>query len=155
MKKAVFGIILLVLFFTGCNKDGSDDTSIVEIRENMYITQINEINLNYREYLGRTIKLEGFISRNHWNDRDYYFVIRNGPNCCGDDGEVGFEITWNLDHDATGNTMDQRSSFPEVNDWVQAIGELKSYHYMGFNFLYLALSELNVLQTRGLENVIR
>ena len=154
MKKAVLGLILLVLFITGC-RGGSDDSGIVEIRENMFLTQVNDINLNYREYLGRTIKLEGFILRNHWNERDYYFVVRNGPDCCGNDGEIGFEISWNPDNDGSGQPMDQRNSFPDVDEWVQAVGVLNSYDFMGQPFLFLTLSELNVLETRGLEHVIR
>ena len=65
MKKAALTLILLVLFFSGCRS--GDDSGIIEIRENMFLTQVNDINLNFRDYLGRTIKLEGFIQRNHWN----------------------------------------------------------------------------------------
>ena len=155
MKRILLVSIIFALSVSGCNRDRSETSSIVEIRENMFLTQINDINLNYREYLGRIIKLEGFITRNNWNDRDYYFVIRNGPNCCGDDGDVGFEISWTTDMDGSGHPMDLRSTFPEENEWVQAIGELRSYDFMGYPFLYLALSELNVLQTRGLEHVFR
>ena len=155
MKKTLLALIILALFISGCNRDRSDDSGIYEIRENMFLTQINDINLNYRQYLGRTIELEGLILQNHWNDRDYYFVIRYGPDCCGDDGVVGFEISWNPDHDATGHPMDQRSSFPKENEWVKAVGVLNRYDFMGFNYLYLALSELTVLETRGLETVMR
>ena len=151
MKKAALALILSVLFFTGCGS--TDDSGIIEIKEDTFLGQINEIILNNSDYLGKTIRLEGFIKRNHWNERDYYFVIRNTTPC--NNGEVGFEISWNPDHDNSGNPIYQRESFPEVNDWVQAIGELRSYDFMGYPFLYLALSEINVLETRGLEYVTR
>ena len=157
MKKVIFTLVLLALFLTGCgDRSSSDDTDgIVVIRETMFITQINDINLNSRDYLGKTIKLEGFIKRNHWNDHDYFFVIRNGPGCCGDDGEIGFEISWDPDYSGSGNHMDQRNSFPAPNDWVEAIGELKSYSFLGYPHLFLVLSELNVLEKRGIEFVMR
>jgi uncharacterized membrane protein YcgQ (UPF0703/DUF1980 family) len=121
----------------------------------MFITQIDDIILNQKSYLGRTIRLEGLFRRNHWNDKDYYFVIRTTPGCCGDDGQAGFEISWNPDHDASGNDIDQRQKFPEINEWVQVTGELKSYDFHGLDYLFLVLSELNVLETRGAEFVSR
>ena len=159
MKKAVFASILFVTILSvfvimGCEKK-STGPEIIEIRENMFISQINSINLNSKDYLGKTIKLEGFIKRNHWNDKDYYFVIRNAPGCCGDDGEIGFEVSWNPDYMGSGNPMDERSGFPAVNDWVEAKGELKSYRFMGTLNLFLVLSEIKVLENRGVDFVTR
>ena len=151
MKKIALAFLLSILFFTGCRS--TDDSGIIEIKEDTFLGQINEIVLNNSDYLGKTIELEGFIKRNHWNEQDYYFVIRNTTSC--NNGEVGFEISWDSNLDASGHHMDERSTFPEVNEWVKAVGELRSYDFMGYPFLYLALDELTVLETRGIEYVIQ
>ena len=155
MKKftsILFIIFLLVLFVTGCNRNNEEANNVYEIRENMFITQIDDINLNFREYLGRTIKLEGLFKHTHWEDNNWYFVFRNAPGCCGDDGEVGFEVSWSPDYF---EPDPEQRGFPNANEWVEAIGELRSYDFLGISFLYIALSELNVLEARGLEFVTR
>ena len=153
MKKVILVSILFALSFTGCrNRDRGPD--IIEIRETMFIAQINSIILNSRDYVGRTIKIEGFLKENHWSDKNWYYIIRNGPGCCGDDGEIGFEISWNPDYNGSNDNTGQRA-FPDPGEWIEAIGELKRYNFMGMDFLYIALSELNVLETRGAEFVIR
>ena len=156
MKKAALVLILFVLLITGCGGRATTDTSgVLQIRENMFLTQITDINLNPREYLGRTIRLEGFITRNHWNDRDYYFVGRTGPDCCGGDSNIGFQISWNPNLDSNGLSVEERSNFPEIDEWVEAIGVLHSYDFMGYPYMFLALSHLNVLEKRGIEYVTR
>ena len=152
MKKVALAFILLILFITGC-RGRSDDSGIVEIRENMFIAQINEINLNYREYLGRTIKLEGFFQHNYWEDYNWFYVVRNVPDCCGDSGVLGFEVSWDPAFDGTNYDIDM-SQWPESNAWVEAVGELGNYEFFG-NRLFLVLSELNVLEKRGLDLVHR
>jgi hypothetical protein len=45
--------------------------------------------------------------------------------------------------------------YPKVDDWVVAQGVLKEYDEYGFPFLYLALSDLEVLDERGEAFVIQ
>jgi len=151
MKKTALASILFMFFFTGCI-DNSNDSGIVEVRENMFVTQVINIFINQNEYLGKTIRLEGLFRHNHWDGNDFYFVFRNGPTCCGEDGQVGFEVSWDPDYF---ESDDEQRSYPNTNDWVQAIGELRAYDSFGMTFLYLALSELNVLEKRGAEFVFR
>ena len=151
MKKVILVLILVVLFLAGCKS--SDDSGIIEIKENMFITQIDEINLNYKDYLGKTIKLEGFFRHNFWEEHNWFFVVRNVPDCCGDGGVTGFEVTWDPDFQGTNHDVDL-SLFPERDAWVEAIGELGHYEFFG-NKLFLVLSELNVLETRGMDFVHR
>jgi len=138
-------VLVTVLFLQmGCAKSNKD--GVVEITEKMFISQVNDVYLNPEDYLGKTIKLEGLFFMEHIYPRDepYCFVLRYGPGCCGTDGNVGFEIAW---------PDNRRIPYPEENAWVQAIGELKTYAE-GFNeFLYLDITSLNVLKTRGAEFV--
>jgi uncharacterized membrane protein YcgQ (UPF0703/DUF1980 family) len=122
--------------------------SIIEIKEKMFIAQTNDVYLNPEEYLGKTIKLEGLfkLERYAGNDPAYCFVLRYGPGCCGNDGNAGFEVAW--DKWALEDNL-----YPNTDDWVEAIGVLKTYEEDGYPYLYIALSELTVLDKKGAEYV--
>jgi zinc transport system permease protein len=120
--------------------------STLEIKEKMFIAQINDVYLNPEDYLGRTINLEGLFKAEQYGEQTYCFVIRYGPGCCGNDGNAGFEVAWDNQEPAEG-------SYPVVDDWVEATGVLRTYEEDGYPYLYLALSSLDVLDTRGEEFV--
>jgi len=150
MKKSAFALILFMIFVMGCTEN---EPGIIEISENMFITQIDNINLNYRDYVGKTIKLEGFFVHNFWEGNNWFFVVRNTPDCCGEGSVVGFEVSWDPDYQGTNRDTDL-SMWPETDEWVEAIGTLTHFEFMG-NRVFLALSELNVLETRGQSFVFR
>jgi zinc transport system permease protein len=122
--------------------------TVIEIKEKMFIAQINDVYLNPEDYLGKTIKLEGiFVSVQYEGREDpYCFVIRYGPGCCGNDGNAGFEVSWETQ-------QKKEKSYPEMDAWVEAAGTLMSYEEDGYPYLYLALDSLNVLDKRGAEFV--
>jgi zinc transport system permease protein len=124
----------------------TDEKAVVEIREKMFIAQINDVYLNPEDYLGRTINLEGLFKLEQYGEQSYCFVIRYGPGCCGNDGNAGFEVAWG-DPSAAGG------AYPDIDEWVEATGVLRTYEEDGYPYLYLALSRLNVLDTRGAEFV--
>lgn len=117
-------------------------SEIIEIKDKMFIAQVNDIYLNAADYLGKKIKYEGVFDIDFWEGENltYYYVIRYGPGCCGDDGNVGFEIVWDGD-------------LPDKNDWVEVIGILEEYKENGWLYLRLRVSSLTVLETRGEEYV--
>ena len=162
MKKTALASIAVILILAGCSNNNTTSTASaagsvkkegyslspadLEIREKMFIAQVNDVYLNSEDYLGKTIRLEGLFKYAQADDRAYCFVIRNGPGCCGDDGQVGFEVSWTAPgQPAVGVTR----PYPKVDDWVVAQGVLKEYDEYGFPFLYLALSDLKVLDERG------
>ena len=117
--------------------------NMIEIRERMFVGQVNDIYLNADGYLGKTIKLEGIFKKGEDREKDYYFVVRYGPGCCGMDGLVGFEVLWS-----------RGQSYPEDESWVEAIGVLKSSQLNEYlSILYLDLFSLTVLSVRGTEYV--
>jgi uncharacterized membrane protein YcgQ (UPF0703/DUF1980 family) len=116
------------------------NTGVIEIKEKMFLGQTNDIYLNPDDYLGKTIKLEGIFKQ----ESPYYYVLRYGPGCCGYDGSAGFEVLWD-------NTINR--NYPNDNDWVEAVGILKSFDGDENNGIYIALSQLTVLQKRGAEFV--
>jgi zinc transport system permease protein len=124
-----------------------EEKKVIEIKEKMFIAQINDVYLNPEDYMGNTIKLEGlFVSEQYGENDPYCFVIRYGPGCCGTDGNAGFEVAWDKQDAAS-------KSYPNKDDWVEAVGILQAYEEDGYPYLYLALSELNVLDERGEEYV--
>jgi hypothetical protein len=118
---------------------------VVEIKEKLFLAQTNDVYLNPEEYLGKTIKLEG-IFQSYDVEPPYYFVIRYGPGCCGNDGYAGFEVAWNSDGPG-------EKTYPEENDWVEAVGVLGTYEEDDYPYLCIALSSLTVKQERGAEFV--
>ncbi|MDR1353124.1 MAG: hypothetical protein LBK05_07570 [Treponema sp.] len=125
-------------------KPAKPSGDIVEIKEKMFIAQTNDVYINPEDYMGKTIKLEGLFKTETGYDEQmsYCFVLRYGPGCCGTDGNAGFEVAW-----------DEAGSYPAEDDWVEAIGVLKSYEEYGYPYLYLALSSIQVLDERGAEFV--
>ncbi|MDR0642783.1 MAG: metal ABC transporter permease [Treponema sp.] len=129
------------------SQDRNLDSPLVEIKEKMFIAQVNDIYLNADDYLGKTIKLEGLFKEEKYAgiDTTYFFVIRYGPGCCGTDGNAGFEVAWDKEI--------QDRPYPQVDDWVAAEGKLSYYEEDGYPYLYIALSSLEALDKRGAEFV--
>ena len=154
-QKIFFPVIVIiaitVFFLTGCNRTKTEEnnvneTRVLEIRERMFMTQVDDIYLNSNNFLGRTIKLEGIFLEEEL-DRIYQFVFRYAPGgCCGTDGRVGFMVKW---------PENSGKSFPANNSWVEAIGVLKSGRDSSGRYLYLELNNLYVSNNRGLEFVER
>ena len=132
------------VFSAGAAKGGN---SIVEIKEKMFIAQVNDVYLNPDDYVGKTIKLEGlFMTQDNGAQiPPYYFVIRYGPGCCGNDGNAGFEVIWDK----------QTPVYPQDNEWVEAVGVFGSYEEDGYPYYCISLSSLKVLDERGQEFVLQ
>jgi uncharacterized membrane protein YcgQ (UPF0703/DUF1980 family) len=120
---------------------------VIDIKEKMFISQVNDVYVNPEDYMGKTIKLEGIFTMEQGYDKSYCFVLRYGPGCCGYDGNVGFEVAWD---------KEKEKPYPREDSWVEATGELKSYEEDEYSkFLYLDLVSLNVLDKRGMETVMQ
>ncbi|MDR2783531.1 MAG: hypothetical protein LBB48_06815 [Treponema sp.] len=130
----------------GNGGSGGAGTETIEIKEKMFIAQVNDVYLNPEDYFGKTIKLQGLFKSQRYEDKSYYFVIRYGPGCCGNDGNAGFEVAWDGD-------FTLQPQYPKEDDWVEATGVLKSYEEDDFPYLYIALTNLTLPDTRGAEFV--
>ncbi|MDR2482014.1 MAG: metal ABC transporter permease [Treponema sp.] len=121
-----------------------DRGKVIDIKEKMFIAQTNEVYLNQEDYLGKTLRLQGLFKVQEGYEKPLYFVIRYGPGCCGFDGSAGFEVAWDAGHGA---------GYPDVDAWVEATGEFKTYEEDGYPYPYIALSDLRVMNKRGAEYV--
>lgn len=148
-------VLACALALAGCGAQPAKDEAVasahaaepvasnaMEIREKMFIAQVNEIYINTGDYLGKAILYEGVFDQYPYNDAGDMFrsVIRYGPGCCGNDGNVGFEVVWD-------------KAYPNQGDWVGVEGVLEEYQEDGQAYLRLRVSKLDVLPTRGNETV--
>lgn len=63
-------------------KAEADISNIVEITDNFFIEQTNDLYLNLNDYIGKTIKIEGLIYSYEDSNGDIcYAVVRNTPGC--------------------------------------------------------------------------
>jgi uncharacterized membrane protein YcgQ (UPF0703/DUF1980 family) len=118
----------------------------IEIKEKLFIAQVNDVYLNPEDYFGKTIKLQGLFKLQQYEDKTYCFVIRYGPGCCGNDGNAGFEVAWD-------DSFTLQPRYPQEDEWVEVAGVLKSYEEDGFPYLYISLMSLTLPDTRGAEFV--
>ncbi len=118
------------------------EKEVFEIKEKMFITQINDIFYNIDDYKDKIIVVEGMYSKwNLWNgNKKVPVVYRNGPGCCGNDGWGGFWLNYD-------------GELPKENDWIRVTGtpEIVTDDYC--LYLYLNVTSLEVKTERGAEFV--
>jgi hypothetical protein len=143
----------------GARKKAAPGEIDLEIREKMFIAQTNDVYLNPEDYLGKTIKLEGLFKIDQYvgAEKEYCFVLRYGPGCCGNDGSAGFEVAWGSPQAYAGpetvNTLPSGPAYPVVDAWVEAVGVLDTYEEDGYPYIYLDLLSLTEKEDRGAEFV--
>jgi uncharacterized membrane protein YcgQ (UPF0703/DUF1980 family) len=103
---------------------------------------MNDIYLNPNDYIGRTIRYEGFFTYfdNEETGQRYNSVVRNGPGCCGYDALVGFEVEW-------------KGDMPKVDDWCAVEGTIDTYVEDGLDYIVVRADSLDVLPYRGEDTV--
>jgi len=136
-------LMLALSFYQGTAPASRD---VVEIKEKLFIAQLNDVYLNQDDYLGKTIKYEGMFTRFLLAGKGttYCLVYRNSPGCCGADGMAGFVVAW---PDGTDKT------YPSENDWCEVVGTLETYEENGQSHLRIILDSLTVKSKRGAEFV--
>jgi len=143
MKKILI-ILLIVLLLAGCSGGGGNDDGVVEISERFFITEMMHINRNAEDYVGRTVRYEGMFRTLHWaaTGENYFMVLRNVMDCCGDDGIIGYEVY-----------LGDIAPLPD-NAWVEITGVLEWYEVGGgMQFLRVIATSLRELDVRGAEFV--
>ncbi|MBR3696852.1 MAG: hypothetical protein IKM97_01045 [Clostridia bacterium] len=109
-----------------------DTSNIVEITDNFFIEQTNDLYINLNDYIGKTIKIEGLIYSYEDSNGDIcYAVVRNTPGCCGSDGLAGLDIRYDED-------------YPEEDTWVEVIGLVGSDTVYGSKIPAIQVSSLTL-----------
>lgn len=109
-----------------------DTSNMLEITDNYFIEQTNDLYLNLNDYVGKTIKIEGLIYSYQDSNGDIcYAVIRNTPGCCGSDGLAGLDIRYDED-------------YPEEDTWVEVIGVVSTDTMFGSKIPAIHVSSLTI-----------
>ena len=130
IKKTILTVLLIAIVFgaisliqkptastSGNTKKSIDKSKIdIDITDNYFIAQTNDIYMNYGEYEGKTVRLEGYfyVYQEYSTGENYYAVIRNSPGCCGNDGLAGLDIKYD-------------GEYPPEKTWIQVIGKISKY----------------------------
>lgn len=120
-----------------------DNKNIMEIREKMFIAQIEDIYYNIEDFKDKHIKVEGMYSVVEPEEGDIekvHFVYRNAPGCCGNDGWAGFMLNYD-------------GEYPNKNDWIQVVGTPEIVKNGVYEDLYLNVISIEVMEERGAEFV--
>lgn len=127
------------------SKVGANSKGELEIKEKVFITQINDMYYNFNDYKDIIVRVEGMFSKYESPDGEntYPLVYRRGPGCCGNDGWGGFL----LDFD--------KKKIPELkeNDWIIVKGRPFMKNLGGLDTLFLKVSDIKVSTRRGKEQV--
>jgi len=106
--------------------------NMVEITDNFFIEQTNDLYLNLNDYIGKTIKIEGLIYSYEDSNGDIcYAVVRNTPGCCGNDGMAGLDIRYDED-------------YPEEDTWVEVIGVVGTDTMYGSKIPAIQVSSMKI-----------
>ncbi|MCL2526854.1 MAG: hypothetical protein FWE42_00445 [Defluviitaleaceae bacterium] len=145
MKKLHVAFIALILAIaaTGC----SNNENIEQISERFFVQQVNNIWFNLDSYVGRTIQLEGMFF--NWRAAqpdgtigEFHFVVRFLSGCCGNDGNIGFEVA-----------MGDFEPFAD-DTWVSVTGVLGIAEGVHGNTPMLRVTAIEALAERGAEFVL-
>ena len=113
-------------------KTKADTSNMVEITDNFFIEQTNDLYINLNDYVGKTIKIEGLIYSYEDSNGDIcYAVVRNTPGCCGNDGLAGLDIRYDED-------------YPEEDTWVEVIGVVGTDTMYGSEIPAIQVSSMTV-----------
>ncbi len=106
LKKFSFLLIVSILF-VGCSSRAeyrdveinSDsvipDSDVKVITDDVFVGYTNDMFYNPKTYNGQVVQLEGLIYIDYYFQEDgEFFVTRNTPGCCGDDGLAGLQIEY-------------------------------------------------------------
>lgn len=143
MKNPIRQILPILLLLGIVPSLAMAEEGIVEIKEKMFLTQINDIYYNYDDYKDKKIVVEGMFALFESADGKSRspVVFRYGPGCCSNDGWGGF-------------LLDYKDNQPATKDWIRVVGtpEIRD-STLGLPELYLKVETLEVKTKRGLELV--
>lgn len=118
----------------------SDNIDIV-VGDNLYATQINDWYMNFDQYDGKSVEIEGYYIDEF---APYLFIGRYGPVCpyC-QGGYVSFEIF----------TDEDLSEFQNAKDWIKVKGILRSDTDGSGNFCYIEVMSVEKMSEVGVETI--
>lgn len=127
------------------NKNSIITGEVIHITENIFLTYVKDIYANYKNYIGKTIKIEGLCTADEHSGHSHYYVYRYNSIYDPDHGhdhteKIGFGFTYN-------------GNMPKENDWIEVVGVLCTYIENEKTFLTLDAKSIVIMNVRGMETV--
>ncbi len=119
------------------------DTDIIQIGDENFVRQMDEIHTYVDEYEGKTITYEGFVvnvdeeGKEHTVVRDYDSPHEDHSHAI----YVGLYSTY-------------KGEWPAEDSWVKVTGIIRKEMVNGQPYPYLEITEMQVLETRGQDKVM-
>ena len=117
-------------------------TPEIVIGDNYFGTQLADINMNFAQYEGKTIEIEGL----YFENMDYTFVGRySTSNVCPTcpTGFSYFEYEWN---------GDKELPVKDSENWLKVIGTLKKGND-GVEYYYIDVANVEIMNEKGIDTV--
>ena len=120
------------------NFDGHVD---IVVGNNLYTTQINDWYMNFNQYVGKTVEIEGYYIDDY---APYTFIGRYGPTCpyCNG-GYVSFEFY----------TQEDLSLLKSAKDWINVKGILRQGEDTSGIFYYIEVLSFVKMDKVGMDTV--
>lgn len=169
MKKFLSIILISICFvmiLIGCNRKQVNDTKeseksdeIIKVMENVYVDYINDIYLDSKKYLGKTIELEGmFTIEKDKENKEHLYVYRLADMV--ENIHKYEEDEYNKEHahdheefkiveGICGLEFLYDKNLPKESDWIKVRGKLKEKD----GTLVIDADFVEVMKERGLEKV--
>jgi uncharacterized membrane protein YcgQ (UPF0703/DUF1980 family) len=110
------------------------------IPENLYITQLNDIYLNFDEYDGKIVEIEGM----KFVYDGYKFVGRYGPGCCANDSVALLEYECD---------PSLEEGIELESTWIKVTGVLRLGNDGTMDYIYIETISIETPEIRGEETV--
>lgn len=114
----------------------------IVIGDNYFDTQVADMTMNFNNYEGKIIEIEGY----HLTNGPYTFIGRYSlSNLCADcpAGYSYFEYEWN---------GKEKVDIKEEDDWIKIVGKLKRGND-GTEYYYIDVLSLEIMNEKGLDTV--
>lgn len=126
--RVIWVALLLACFLSGCGNDAVKESQTepeatkaavkadIVIRENMFVTMIDDVFTNADNYMGKNIQITGYVYRYPDDDPDNcLFAVLRDYFCCGTDTyPYGIDCLYDGDK-------------PAAEEWVTVTGALETY----------------------------
>lgn len=121
-------------------KTGSIDGEVLEVDEKNYLYVLEELNSNTEDYIGREIKIDGFVFRDKDFKQNQFVVARLFVTCCAADAQVlGLMVEGNF------NAGD--------NQWVRVEGVIGEGMYKGEKIPTIKAKTIKTIQKPSTEYI--
>ena len=132
MKRFIIPLLLVLSFLlSGCGSDPVD-VDLTELSSTVVYSEVYNMVTNPEEYIGKTVKMDGTMTRYTTTTRELYAcLVLDATACCAQ----GIAFEWAGEHDP--------SEYPPQGAVITVVGTFATFEEDGITYCYLADATLN------------